>query len=174
MPYINIYDIYTNLAFNGKITSNVELTEEDILKGMKDTQQDKFNNNKNTELIIYYFPRRFSIEASEYKPVEYEISVLNTITIPLRTDENEGLVEDMEDESLKNPITQKYKLDAIVAVKQNHYFAYVNCTGTEKWLKYDALSEGKLRIEFETLDKLLESKEEAVSKKANLLFYSKV
>jgi hypothetical protein len=58
-----------------------------------------------------------------------------------------------------------------VAVSPGHYFAYVNCTATEKWLKYGASASGKLKNEFMSFNDLL-IKEKDIKKQATILFYS--
>lgn len=105
--------------------------------------------------IILYFPRM------EYKAAVGGVEQI----VPNKTP-----IELIKTINNNNTI---FSLDAIVAVTTGHYFAYVNCTGTEEWLRYGATFGGKMEKTYTTFENMLET-ETQLPEQATLLFYSRV
>jgi hypothetical protein len=140
--------------------------------GSKNTINDYVLNGKVTpveEITKQYITTQASTVILKFNPIVIDgriekenIQIQKEIEIPLRN-VRDG-IEALEIES------KKFILDSILCYTGGHYYSYMKCDGSENWIYYGAMRQGKLQESF-SFEELLER--EDILKYTLMLFYTK-
>jgi hypothetical protein len=170
----DFYDFYLHRVFSGynRIAEN---------RGIRQRLIQQYNTL--TDTFIVFFNRTSFGPEGERIAVDNPVSILKSITIPL-VNVPEGHHPDLVTFPLDPApepleiIQARFELDAIVVNIPGHYYSYVKCGDTEEWLRYYAMSAGRLSLSFPSLNALIanyeRNEEEDISRRAVLLVYHRV
>jgi hypothetical protein len=133
--------------------------------------------NTNTLIVKFNPYKSEKREKSQKAPIEIQ----DIIELPLVNIQNAEIRKDSEDSDGNHPEligdintlieVYRFELDAILCFTGGaHYYGYVKCSGADKWLRYGAMTKGKLEneLDFEEVKNSKNIKEETL-----MLFYTK-
>lgn len=150
----NLYDIQIWRKLEDGENNNVEFKGEEVIQKIKTSITDYTNT-----LLLKFNPYKYT-DGEPVKDSTIDFIPQKTIQIPL--------VNINDNMSIKDEI---FYLDAILCYRLNtHYWAYVKCSETDEWIKYNAMSEGKIEKSL-SYEELLN--EEDVKKNTIMLFYTR-
>jgi hypothetical protein len=153
---VNLYDI--------EIWTKLEIGEKPDYKEGEKQKENKINTyiTTNTNTLVL----KINPYSNKNTKIVKNIEIQETIEIPLVNIYDKVNVDDIKD-SIE---VYTFELDAIVCFRRGHYYGYVKCSGADKWLKYGAMTKGKLEkeLDFEEVKNSKDIKEETL-----MLFYTK-
>ncbi len=134
--------------------------------------------SRNVKNIAVWVKRSTQNPKNPNETVQDPIPLPEQISLPLSIYDTSVLETTLElsEESVKG----EFKLDAILSGYFGHYWAMVNCTGTEEWYWFSGNTESKLTDKYPNFSALVEAyktKEGGrydVSKTAVVLFYTRI